>query len=78
MIQKIGFFFKKKLRVGPEFLGSVRKPETKVFFFPYETVVAQWSGTCMPLVLEVPGSIPANSEENFSVRIRFLLCHLQV
>ena len=31
----------------------------------------------LPLVLEVPGSIPARGEENFGVRTRFLWCHLQ-
>ena len=31
----------------------------------------------LPLVLEVPGSIPARGEKNFGVRTRFLLCHLQ-
>ena len=31
----------------------------------------------LPLVLEVPGSIPARGEENFGVRTRFLQCHLQ-
>ena len=31
----------------------------------------------LPLVLEVPGSIPARGEENFSVRTRFLWYHLQ-
>ena len=31
----------------------------------------------LPLVLEVPGSIPACCEETFSVRTRFLWCHLQ-
>ena len=31
----------------------------------------------LPLVLEVPGSIPARGEKNFGVRTRFLYCHLQ-
>ena len=36
-----------------------------------ESVVAQWLAH-LPLVLEVPGSIPARGEENFGVRTRFL------
>ena len=28
----------------------------------------------LPLVLEVPGLIPARGEENFGVRTRFLIC----
>ena len=35
-----------------------------------ESVVAQWLAH-LPLVLEVPGSIPARGEENFGVRTRF-------
>ena len=31
----------------------------------------------LPLVLEVPGLIPACGEENFGVRTRFLWCHFQ-
>ena len=34
-----------------------------------ESVVAQWLAH-LPLVLEVPGSIPARGEENFGVRTR--------
>ena len=30
----------------------------------------------LPLVLEVPGLIPARGEENFGVRTPFPLCHL--
>ena len=37
---------------------------------------AQWLAH-LPLVLEVPGSIPAGSEENVGVRTRFLECHVQ-
>ena len=37
-----------------------------------------WRGSSvvrhLPLVLEVPGSIPARGEENFGVRTRFLIC----
>ena len=29
----------------------------------------------LPLVLEVPGSIPARGVENFGIRTRFLWCH---
>ena len=36
-----------------------------------ESVVAQWL-VHLPLVLEVPGSIPARGEENFGVRTRLL------
>ena len=36
-----------------------------------ESVVAHWLAH-MPLVVEVPGSIPASGEENFRVRTRFL------
>ena len=36
-----------------------------------ESMVAQWL-VHLPLVQEVPGLIPAHSEENFSVRTRFL------
>ena len=31
----------------------------------------------LPLVLEVPGLIPAGGEKNFGARTRFLWCHLQ-
>ena len=31
----------------------------------------------LPLVLEVPGLIPAHGEKYFGVQTRFLRCHLQ-
>ena len=46
-----------------------------------DTLVKDISGSSvvrhLPLVLEVPGSIPARGEKNFGVRTRFLWCHLQ-
>ena len=43
----------------------------KYHFKNDESVVAQWLAH-LPLVLEVPGSIPARGKENFGVRTRFL------
>ena len=39
--------------------------------------VTQWWAHC-PLVLKVPGSIPAAGEETFGIQARFPSCHLHI
>ena len=53
-----------------EHLEQVLSYLSKVYIWT-ESVVAQWLEH-LPLVLEVPGSIPAHGEENFGIRTRFL------
>ena len=53
------FFWKKKSRVGPEIFGSVREPETQLFFFwpngiansedPDQTLLYKQSDVCPDL-----------------------------
>ena len=54
--------------------------ERKSMDFKYDFLLIKRGSSVvrhLPLVLEVPGSIPARGEKNFGVRPRFLWCHLQ-